>query len=161
MRESDVPVPPAIVTAAEYTLLKELGDLLTRASVDPLPERAFEIARELEAMELTAHASAYELLLRRAAEARADALRTDPFGPHLDALHRLLDLAGALGLSVNLWQVQNAYHAAVREQRAALLAAGDGARAVEFWRLGERLYFNLTSVRPAPEAAAAAPLAAD
>jgi alpha-amylase/alpha-mannosidase (GH57 family) len=163
MRESDVPVPPAIVTAAEYTLLKELGDLLARAPVDPLPDRAFEIARELEALELSAHASAYEMLLRRAAEARAAALRADPFGPDLDALHRLLDLAGALGVSLNLWQVQNAYHAAARERHAALTAAGDAPRAAEFWRLGERLYFNLASLRVAPQApaASAAPLAAD
>src|SRR5205807_1343397 len=101
-RESEVPIPPAIRMAAEYTLIKELVDALDRASREPLPDRAFAIARELESLDLTALVAEHELLLRRAAESRAEALQTDPLGPDLAQTHRLLDLAAALGITVNL-----------------------------------------------------------
>ena len=149
MRDSGVPVPPAIVMAAEYTLIKDLVDALARAPRDPLPDRALEIARELETLELTNHVGELELLIRRGAEARVEALLGDPLGPDLDQVHRLLDLAGALGTSVNLWQVQNTYHAAARAHRGTLSqrAEAEGERVAEFWRLGERLNFALDHLR--------------
>jgi hypothetical protein len=153
MRQSEVPVPPAIVMAAEYTLLKELGDVLIRSRADPVPDRAFDIARDLDEMDLAARAGEYELVLREAAEARAKALRGDPLGSDLDQLHRLLDLGAALGLAVNLWEVQNTYHDAALDHRDSLLSRPEeeADRVAEFWRLGERLYFNLDSLRtPAP-----------
>lgn len=157
MRQSDVPVPPAILMAAEHTVIHELEDVLTRAAAEPVPDRAFDLAHELEAMELTSQIGDYELLLRRAVEIRADGLSTDPLGPDLEQLHRLLDLAGALGITLNLWHAQNSYHAVFRQHRDAVREA-DPARVAEFWRLGERLYFNLDSLRavvaPAKEPAA-------
>jgi alpha-amylase/alpha-mannosidase (GH57 family) len=149
MRQSEVPVPPAIVMAAEYTLLKELSDVLAGASHDPVPDRAFDIARELDEMDLLGRAVEYEILLRLAAEARAAALQGDPLGSNLDQLHRLLDLAIALGVTVNLWEVQNTYHEVALSHRDAFLLRGEEEedRVAEFWRLGERLYFNLDSLR--------------
>jgi alpha-amylase/alpha-mannosidase (GH57 family) len=149
MRQSEVPVPPAILMAAEYTLIKELGDILARATHEPVPDRAFEIARELDAMDLTARAGEYELLLRRAVEVRMEALRTDPLEPDLDQVHALLDLAGALSITVNLWQAQNTYHELAHEHRDNLSSRPevDADRVAEFWRLGERLNFNLDSLR--------------
>ena len=146
MRESDVPVAPAILMAAEHTLITELEDVLSRAAREPLPDRAFELAREFEAMDLTSRIAEYELQLRRVAEAQAEGLPTDPLGANLDELHRLLDLAAALGITLNLWHIQNLYHDATRRHREAL-AEATGERAAEFWRLGERLYFNLDSLR--------------
>ena len=149
MRQSEVPVPPAIIMAAEFTLMKQLEDALTKAPHDPLPDRAFEIARELDEMDLAARATEHELLLRRAAEIRTEALRTNPLGPDLEQLHRLLDLAAALGITVNLWQIQNTYHEVALEHREALSNGpeDDATRAAEFWRLGERLYFSPDSLR--------------
>jgi alpha-amylase/alpha-mannosidase (GH57 family) len=149
MRLSEVPVPPAILMVAEYTLIKELEDVLNRAPHDPITERAFEIARELEAMDLTARAGEHELLLRRAAEARTEALRADPLGSDLEQVHALLDLAAALGIAVNLWQVQNTYHDVALDRREDLLSRPktEANQVAEFWRLGERLYFNLDSLR--------------
>ncbi len=149
MRQSEVPVPLAILMVAEYTLIKELGDALSRAPRDPIPDRVFEIARELDAMDLTARAGEYELLLRRAAEVRTEALRTDPLGPDLDQVHALLDLAGALSITVNLWQAQNTYHELAHEHRddLSIRPEADADRVAEFWRLGERLNFNLDSLR--------------
>ena len=152
MRESDVPVPVAMRMAAEYTLLKELVQQLGQAANEPLPDRAFDVARELEALDLTSHVGDLEILLRHAAEARAVGLRVDPLGPDLDQLQRLLDLAGVLGMTVNLWQVQNDYHAAAQAHRDTLHRTGSSAERVgEFWRLGERLNFSLDGLRaPAP-----------
>jgi hypothetical protein len=139
--------------AAEYTLLKELGDVLARASHDPVPDRAFDIARELDEMDLLARAGEYELLFRQAAEARAVALQRDPLGSDLDQLHRLLDLGAALGVTINLWEIQNTYHQVALSHRDMVLSRREeeADRVAEFWRLGDRLYFNLDSLRaPAP-----------
>ncbi|OLD50198.1 MAG: hypothetical protein AUI83_11660, partial [Armatimonadetes bacterium 13_1_40CM_3_65_7] len=149
MRASDVPLPPAILRAAEYALGKQLAGIVGQAARVPLSDRAFEIARELEALEVKVDAAETELLLRLAAEARADSLAIDPLGPDLDQVHRLLDLAAALGVTVNLWQVQNAYHAAsqIHVDRLVEGSGGDAGRVAEFWRLGERLNFNLNALR--------------
>jgi alpha-amylase/alpha-mannosidase (GH57 family) len=149
MRSSDVPIPPAILRAAEYALGKDLAEILGRAARVPLSDRAFEIARELDALEVRVDAAETELLLRLAAEARADSLSIDPLGPDLDQVHRLIDLAAALGVTVNLWQIQNAYHAAAQIHLDRLVegSGGDAGRAGEFWRLGERLNFNLNALR--------------
>ena len=149
MRASDVPVPRAIQIAAESSLVREVTRALTEATRAPLPDRAFEIARELEALEVKPDPGEIELLLRRAAEARAEGLRTDPCGAGLEAVHRLLDLAAALGIPVNLWQVQNAYHDAALAHRDRLPERGEAeaGRVAEFWRLGERLSFNLDNLR--------------
>ena len=149
MRASDVPIPPAILRAAEYALGKELAEIVGRAARVPLADRAFEIARELEALEVTVDAAETELLLRLAAEARADSLSIDPLGPDLEQVHRLLDLAASLGVTINLWQVQNAYHAAAQIHLDRLVegSGGDAGRVGEFWRLGERLNFNLHALR--------------
>ena len=58
---------------------------------------------------------------------------------------------------VNLWQVQNAYHAAAQSHRDLLreraqggpgpAAPAEAGGVAEFWRLGERLHFNLDSLR--------------
>jgi hypothetical protein len=51
-------------------------------------------------------------------------------------------------MTVNLWQVQNAYHASAQAHLDELRHAGASAERVrEFWRLGERLSFNLNGLR--------------
>ncbi len=148
MRVSDVPIPPAILRAAEYTLGGELAEILDQAARVPLPPRAFEIARELDALEVKPDQAETELRLRRAAEARAESLRIDPLGGDLDQVHRLLDLAAALGIPMDLWQIQNTYHAAaqIHLDRLAEGNGSDPGRVGEFWRLGERLHFNLNAL---------------
>jgi len=155
MRDSEVPVPAAFLVAAEYALTKELLSGLGKASGEALPDRMFEIARELETLGLSAPAGETELLLRRAIDGHAEALRTDPLGPDLDQVHRLLDLAGALSVTVNLWQAQNSYHAAARGRRKELLrrAGKEVERTDQFWWLGERLYFNVERLRGADRVA--------
>jgi hypothetical protein len=147
MRDSDVPVPPAFLLSAEYTLTRTLAQHLRQAVSEPLPDDAFEVAGELASFDLVSHWGDAEPLLRRALEARAEALRSAPLGGDLGQVHRLLDLADVLGTTVNLWQVQNAYHAAVLEHPEALKNGQDTERAGEFRRLGERLNFNLDRLR--------------
>ncbi len=149
MRTSDVPVPPAFLAPAQYTLTRDLVLELRRAPSDGVSERPFEIARELEGLGVTAQPPEIEPLLRHAIEARVEALRADPLGSDLDQAHRLLDLAEALGVTPNLWDVQNAYHAAARAQHDDILRreAAEGDRTAEFWRLGVRLSFNLDRLR--------------
>jgi hypothetical protein len=61
---------------------------------------------------------------------------------------KLLDLAETLGVIPNLWQTQNAYHAAAITHAADLRETNDASDRVElFWKLGERLHFNLDALR--------------
>jgi alpha-amylase/alpha-mannosidase (GH57 family) len=150
MRDSDIPFPPAFLLSAEYTLTRTLAQHLRQTVSDPLPDSAFETAGELASFDLVSHWADAEPLLRHTLEARAEALRHDPLGGDLDQVHRLLDLADVLGITPNLWRVQNAYHAAVEEHPDVLQrdASGqDPGRAGEFRRLGERLNFNLDRLR--------------
>ncbi|HYM70197.1 MAG TPA: DUF3536 domain-containing protein [bacterium] len=163
MRESEIPVPPAFLMAAQYTLTRALAQEIRRAAEEPLGDRAFELASDLDALGLAAEWTDAAPLLRQTLETRADGLKHDPLGPALAQTHRLLDLADTLGVTVNLWQVQNLYHAAAVTHRDALrgdaTASGDepadwSDRVAEFWRLGTRLNFNLESLRagaPAPK----------
>ncbi len=148
MRDSDVPVPPAIRMAAEETLIRRMVAELRAAVTEPLSDRTFEIAAELLAFDLVEGWADAEPLLRRAIESRAEGLRKQPLGPDLDQMHRLLDLAETLGVTPNLWQIQNTYHAATRAHMDALRDTHDASDRVElFWKLGERLHFNLDALR--------------
>ncbi len=151
MRDSDVPVPPALRMAAEETLTRRMIAELRAAAAEPLSDRAFEIAAELVTFDLVDQWTDGSILLRRAIEARAEGLRRQPLGPDLDQIHRLLDLAETLGITLNLWQTQNAYHTAARAHMNDLRETHDASdRAGLFWRLGERLHFNLDAVRTPP-----------
>jgi hypothetical protein len=152
MRASDVPVPPAFLVPAQYTLTRKLVGELRLATHEPISERAFEIARDLSALGVSAQAPDVEPPLQDALEARAQALPADPLGGDLDEVHRLLDLTEALGIAPALWRVQNSYYAAALGHRNDVLRGPEAAsgRTTEFWRLGVRLSFNLDRLR-APE----------
>jgi alpha-amylase/alpha-mannosidase (GH57 family) len=148
MRDSDVPVPPAFRMAAEETLTRRIVAELRAALTEPLSDRAFELAAELEAFGLVEQWPDAGPLLRRTIEARVDGLRRQPLGEDLDQVHRLLDLAEALGVTPNLWQTQNVYHAAAMAHMADLRDTDDASdRVALFWKLGERLHFNLDALR--------------
>ncbi len=156
MRESEIPVPPAFLMAAQYTLIRMLTQEIRRAAEEPLGDRAFELAGDLDALGLAAEWSDAAPLLRQTLETRAEGLQYDPLGPPLVQTHRLLDLVDTLGANVNLWQVQNLYHAAAVAHRDMLRSDPDepggdaedrSSQAAEFWRLGSRLNFNLDALR--------------
>ncbi len=150
MRESDVLVPPAFLMAAEYTLTRSLALELRRAVAESLSDHAFELASELVELDLASRWTDAEPLIRQALEAHTAQLLSDPLGSGLAQAHRLLDLAETLGVTVNLWRAQNAYHAAAAAHRDALATPRATAEQVEeFWRLGDRLYFNLDRLRAA------------
>jgi alpha-amylase/alpha-mannosidase (GH57 family) len=148
MRDSDVPIPAAIRMAAEASLIRRMTADLEEAGSEPLSDRAFELAAEMVAFDLPGHWTDAAPLLRRAIEARVEGLLRQPLGPDLDQVHRLLDLAEALGVAPNLWQTQNTYNAAALEHTDDLRATDDASdRVALFWKLGERLHFNLDALR--------------
>ena len=148
MRDSDVPLPAAFRMAAEEVLIRRMADELRAVAAAPLSDRAFEIAQEMVAFDLVGEWPEAEVLLRRAIETRAERLPRQPLGDDLDQIHRLLDLAEALGVTPNLWQTQNVYHAAALAHMNALRDTDDASdRVALFWKLGERLHFNLDALR--------------
>jgi alpha-amylase/alpha-mannosidase (GH57 family) len=151
MRDSDVPIPPAFRMAAEETLTRRLMAELRTAETQPLSDRAFEVAAEMVALDLVEAWTGAPTVLREAIEWRAERLRRQPLGMDLDQVHRLLDLAEMLGVVPNLWQTQNAYHAAAMAHTADLRETDDSSdRVAMFWKLGERLHFNLDALRTPP-----------
>ncbi|HKX17547.1 MAG TPA: DUF3536 domain-containing protein [bacterium] len=148
MQDSDVPVPAAFRMAAEEVLIRRMATELRAAVAAPLSDRAFDVAQEMVAFDLVEAWTDAEPLLRRAIEARADRLRRHPLGEDLDQLHRVLDVAEALGVTPNLWQTQNAYHAAALAHMHELHDTHDASdRVALFWKLGDRLHFNLDALR--------------
>jgi alpha-amylase/alpha-mannosidase (GH57 family) len=147
MRDSDVPVPQAFLMAAGYTLIRRLTMKLRQAAADTLPDDAFEIAGELVMLGLAEGWNDAEPLLRQALDARADRLHIDPLGPDLAQVHRLLDLTEVLSVTTNLWHLQNGYFAAALAHHEMLAASSASEQVDEFWRLGDRLSFNLDRLR--------------
>jgi hypothetical protein len=65
----------------------------------------------------------------------------------LAQVHRLLDLTEVLSVTTNLWHLQNGYFAAALAHHEMLAASSASEQVDEFWRLGDRLSFNLDRLR--------------
>ncbi|MDQ7844363.1 MAG: DUF3536 domain-containing protein [Armatimonadota bacterium] len=130
LRDAGVDVPAPLVTAAVVALTRDLEEELSRDAAVPLRPRVFELLAELRSWGREIRADRFEPLLRRRLEqALAGA------GHVADRVARaleVLDFAEAAGLTLNLWEAQNAFSRLAR-------AAGDGALV----RLGERLHFAM------------------
>jgi len=134
LRDAGAPVPVPLVTAAVVALTRDLEEALGGEAGSPLPPRAAQLLAELRSWGREVHPERFEPLLRARLEyALASA------GPVADRVARaieVLDFAEAAGITINLWEAQNAF---------ARLAGA--ARDPHLRQLADRLYF-------APEATA-------
>jgi len=133
LRDAGADIPAPLITAAVVALTRELEEDLSRDAAAPLPPRVFELLAELRSWGREIRADRFEPLLRRRLEqALAGA------GPVTDRVARaleVLDFADAAGLTLNLWEAQNAFYRLAR-------AAGGGTLAT----LGARLHFAMERI---------------
>lgn len=125
LREAAAPIPAALLTAAVVALTGDLEQILRQENHGPLPPRAHELLRELRGWGRDLHADRFEPLLRRRLEHALG--MPDPADAAARALE-VLDLAASAGVTVNLWEAQNAYHRLSRSDRAPLRELGTRLR---------------------------------
>ncbi|HEU5299252.1 MAG TPA: DUF3536 domain-containing protein [bacterium] len=130
LREAGAEVPTPLVTAAVVALTRQLEDELAANGTARLHTRAFELLGELRSWGREVRADRFEPLLRRRLEQALGGA-----GHVADRVARaaeVLDFADAAGVTLNLWEAQNAF------DRLARSARDPGLRA-----LGERLHFAM------------------
>jgi len=133
LRDAQAPLPPEMVIAAVVVLTRGLETELAGPPDRPLSRRAFTLVEELRSWGREVRADRFEPLLRRRLEA---ALGITAPAEHLQRAGELLDLAGAMGLELDLWEAQNRFYRLARSGRAP--EASDLLRAI-----GEKLQFNM------------------
>jgi len=133
LRDAGASVPVPLVTAAVVALTRDLEDILAGDAGSPLRPRAQELLTELRSWGREVHPERFEPLLRgRLEHALASA------GPVADRLTRaadVLDFAEAAGVTLNLWEAQNAFYRLTGSARDANLK-----------NLGDRLHFAMDKI---------------
>lgn len=143
LREANAPLPAAFALAAKYVLEAEIEGAMERWAEDgPLPDRIFEMVQEASSLGLSLDLIAVELQLRRAVEAKLQALIEAPSREVALAALDLVKAAGRLSLPLDLWEAQNGYHRFLRTRPAP--AGGPPQPEEEAFRsLGRRLLFHV------------------
>ena len=133
LREAGAEVPVPLVTAAVVALTRELEDELSADGTVRLRPRVHEVLAELRSWGREIRADRFEPLLRRRLEQALGGA-----GHVADRVARaaeLMDFAEAAGVTINLWEAQNAFY------RLARSARDPGVRT-----LGERLHFAMDKI---------------
>jgi len=133
LRDAQAPLPPEMVMAAVVVLTRDLETELNAPLDAPLTPRAVTLVEELRSWGREVRADRFEPRLRRRLEAVLGS--TLPAAERLRRAGEVLDLAGAMGLDLDLWEAQNRFYRLARSARAP--EDGDQLRAV-----GTRLQFN-------------------
>lgn len=130
LRDAGAPVPVPLVTAAVVALTRDLEDLLAGDAGSPLRPRAQELLTELRSWGREVHPERFEPLLRRRLEHSLAGAR--PVAERLAHATDVLDFAEVAGVTMNLWEAQNAFYRLAGSARDANLKA-----------LGDRLHFSM------------------
>ena len=102
----EIPVPPALKSAAEIALNSQLEQYLERPDLDP--DSILGLLRETRASKVTLDSTTLEFKVRRRLEKEAAEFAANPTDPVLtERIIKLLDLIAALPFPVVLWEAQN------------------------------------------------------
>lgn len=101
-----IPVPKALMSAAEIALNNQLEQALARPELDV--DNIHGMLKEAAASKVTLDATTLEYAMRRRVEKEAREFAANPKDPALAAsLRKFLDLIPTLPFPVTLWEVQN------------------------------------------------------
>ena len=102
----EIPVPPALKSAAEIALNSQLEQYLERPDLDP--DSILSLLRETRASKVTLDSTTLEYKVRKRLEKEAAEFAANPTDPVLtERIIKLLDLIAALPFPVVLWEAQN------------------------------------------------------
>src|SRR6202045_1362644 len=102
----EIPVPPALKSAAEIALNSQLEQYLERPDLDP--DSILGLLRETRASQVTLDSTTLEYKVRKRLEKEAAEFAANPTDPVLtERIIKLLDLIVALPFPVVLWEAQN------------------------------------------------------
>jgi alpha-amylase/alpha-mannosidase (GH57 family) len=151
LRETEVPVPHAFYTAAEFTLNLDIRKALTESVLDFGSMR--QIIGDIESWDVALEKVDLEFAARQRLEKMMGDLYENPSDPDgLEDILELVELLETLPLELNLWETQNIFYKVAKccyRKIAAEAASGnpDAARWVDaFGRLGARLTFNVNAL---------------
>jgi alpha-amylase/alpha-mannosidase (GH57 family) len=150
LQKAGMPIPKALLTAAEFTLIIDLKKAFLEERVNE--EKIRDIISAIGRWGLHLDGAGLEFMLRRRGEELIDAFRAALSNPLLSDVLTLIGLLRFVPLEVDFRQIQNTYFmlAKTTYREFALKAkAGDDA-AMEwteaFRRVGEMLFFNMSSI---------------
>ena len=108
MKETGVPIPAALRTPLEFTLNRDLREILD--SEAPPANRFREILEEMRKWKVSLDAAAHGLSASRQARRLLEELEKQPRSQEtLDQAIETLELLRSLPASLNLWEAQNSY----------------------------------------------------
>lgn len=161
LQHTGMNIPRMLLNAAEYVLNYDLWQTLLADKLDS--QRAQEILTEIDVLAVPIDSLKVELVVRRKLEALLQHFQGDVHDHEfLEHIRQILELLDTVHAEVNLWQVQNIYHAMARSmalQFAEQTPAADPETAswlAEFRELGVRLFFNIDALFAATTLGAAA-----
>ncbi len=147
LKDTDVPVPRAFHTAAEFTLNLDLKRLLM---AEAEAESVHGVMEELDRWSITLDSVDLEFKFRRTLEREMRSLEETPTNlEKLTNMDRLMDIALQMPFTLNLWMMQNSYfNLATTLYRSVDISDPNEKEAWEsaFRSLGEKLNFNLEAL---------------
>jgi alpha-amylase/alpha-mannosidase (GH57 family) len=153
LQETGVPLPRALLTAAELAVNHDLKRSFSGETIDREKVRA--TAEDVRKWHLGIDALEVEFRARRKAEQMMARFLADPLDlPALQETREMIELLKLLPMEVNYWQVQNLYFVTARVAFAGFLMrakAGESRAAQwveEFKRLGQSLRFDINAILP-------------
>ncbi len=152
LQEAGMPIPKTLLTAAQFTLIIDLKKAFLEERVNE--EKIKAIISDIGKWGLTLDGASLEFVLRRKGEELINKFHSALSNPLLSDLLTLIGLLRSVSLNVNFWEIQNTYFMIAKTTyREFTLKAKDGDNAAMEWteafrRLGEMLYFNMSSILP-------------
>ncbi len=147
LKVTDVPVPRAFLTAAEFTLNLDLKRMLM---AEAEAEAVHGVMKELDRWGITLDSVDLEFKFRRTLEREMLALEETPTDlEKLTNMDRLMYIALHMPFSLNLWMMQNSYfNLATTMYKTVDISDSNEMEAWEnaFRSLGQKLNFNLDAL---------------
>jgi alpha-amylase/alpha-mannosidase (GH57 family) len=147
LEDTEIPIPRAFLTAAEFILNLDLKRMLQEEAE---ASGIQEILSELDRWKLTLDTVDLEFAMRRTLEREMQSLRERPLDlPLLTNIVRLVDITRELPFQINFWLMENIFYELATAVYPDVLARGGGQQWQKLFRqLGELLNFNLGAVLP-------------
>lgn len=133
LRQADAPIPDALALAARHVLQQQiLVELATARVSGAIPDRAFELAGEAQALGLTLDLVRGREPLRLAIAVALDEVAAEPEPARVERALALIEGAERLNIGFGHWRAQNRFFEIWRARRDAWTTLAPLAKALGF-----------------------------